>query len=328
MSVYLEGIDDMKRLFGLIAIFLILTAGQAQAGIPKISNLQFSANPATIGEQFIISFEFEGDIDRLFIENTWETQGGEIKREVKEFTIPREIKEKQNGLLTREWKVVSGAHRPYRILKVWVKDAGGNQSNTLSQELRLAKRSPMVLEEKCEAPIWNIGDKWKFKDISERTWTTEVLDIKEDLFIIKAGRAQDLWAYDKKTLNVKYLIEQSGRRVKSTSSDRKLFDFPITIGKKWTDTITGTATGDTLEVTYVNEFKIEGTEEVTTAAGRFNAYRIHYKQTNLGPTGASGWVRFWYSPEVKNWIKREFDKSPLWVNTRLQNAELISYHLK
>lgn len=189
--------------------------------------------------------------------------------------------------------------------------------------------APMAwAQEKCEAPIWNIGDKWTYKSITGGTWKNEVVDIKEDLYIVKTGGARDLTAYDKKTMNLKYLIEESGRRVKSTGTMRKLFDFPIFVGKKWTDTTTAIPLRGSIEVTYVNDFKIEGIEEITTPAGVFKAYKIHYKQTNM-VRGNNGWARFWYSPEGKTWIKREFEKSSFWVGaTYAQDTELISYELK
>jgi len=90
-----------------------------------------------LGEWFTISVEFVGDVDRLFIENTWETNSGEIKREVKEYTIPLDVKEEPKGVITRQWKTVNPNVKPYRILKVWVKDAKGNQSNVLSGEVKV-----------------------------------------------------------------------------------------------------------------------------------------------------------------------------------------------
>ncbi|MDI7258599.1 MAG: hypothetical protein QME90_01620 [Thermodesulfobacteriota bacterium] len=125
-------------LTAVIAVVFVLITDHVQADIPKISNLKFSAKPVVLKEEFTISFEFEGSIDRLFIENTWETKEGEIKREVKEYTIPPDVKEKQNGVITRPWKIVNASVKPYRILKVWVKDAPGNQSNALSEEIKVA----------------------------------------------------------------------------------------------------------------------------------------------------------------------------------------------
>jgi hypothetical protein len=183
-------------------------------------------------------------------------------------------------------------------------------------------RAPIMLGERCEAPVWNVGDKWTYKEAEGGTWGVEVKDVTEDLYIVKYSKG--LYAYDKKTLNVKYSIEDGGRRIKFTEARRKLFDFPILIGKGWRDRSTTPIGG--IEVDFLNEFKIEGVDEVRTPAGTFNAYRIFWKQTNMYDLG-SGWVRFWYSPEVKIWIKREFEKSSFWAPI-YKNTELISFKLK
>ncbi len=183
-------------------------------------------------------------------------------------------------------------------------------------------------QEKVEAPVWNVGDKWTYKDATGGIWTNEVVEVKEDLFIGKRGEFQDLVAYDRKTMNMKYMIDTSGRRIKSTSVLRKLWDFPIIIGKKWTDRTTSPPLGGTGDVNFLHEFKVEGIEEVTTPAGTFKAYRIHYKQKNLS-SGRDGWIRFWYSPEAKAWVKRVSEESGFWARfITARNAELISYELK
>ena len=43
---------------------------------------------------------------------------------------------------------------------------------------------------------------------------------------------------------------------------------------------------------------------------------------------SSGWVRYWYAPAVKWWIKREVEISSYWARDyRLQNAILYYYRL-
>jgi hypothetical protein len=183
-------------------------------------------------------------------------------------------------------------------------------------------------QEKVEAPIWNVGDKWTYKRADGVTFTNEIVDVKEELFILKASGIRDLYGYDKRTMNVKFIIEESGKQVKSISTIRNLFNFPIFVGKKWTDTTTEIPARGQREVTYVSDFKTEGIEEITTPAGTFKAYKIHYKQMNMGAMN-NGWARFWYSPDAKTWIKRELEKSSFWVGVSwAQDAQLISYDLK
>jgi hypothetical protein len=186
-------------------------------------------------------------------------------------------------------------------------------------------------QEKIEAPVWNMGDKWTYKSVTGDTWTNQVVEIKEDLYVLKPGGSRSSYGYDKKSMNVKSIIEESGRAVEADSHLRKLFDFPISVGKKWSDATTAyPSSGVTNQgkITYDQEFQVKDIQEVTTPAGRFKAYRIHFNRTNRN-SRRSGWVDFWYSPEVKNWIKREAEKGPFWEKTTwVRSAELVSYTSK
>ncbi len=204
-------------------------------------------------------------------------------------------------------------------------------------------------QEKCEAPVWNVGDKWTYKDAARITWTNEVVDVKEDLFIVRIGGTQelcafdggirDLYGFDKKTLNVKYLIKENGRRVKYTGRWRETLNFPIFIGKEWTVlTSVWTKFFGYPEVTLFDDFRIEGIEKVKTAAGTFNAYKISWRESATGfgsfISDPRYWYRLWYSPEVKTWIKRETWKdrqtgNHWWLKAyEPQDAELISYKIR
>jgi hypothetical protein len=176
----------------------------------------------------------------------------------------------------------------------------------------------------CEAPIWNVGNKWRYRGPDGKIWTNEVVEIKEDLYILKTEEDEDLRGYDQKTMNLDYWIDKSGRRTKNTLTSRKLFDFPILVGKKWSSSTTAIPTGGRIEANYVNDFKIEKVEEITTPAGKFKAYVLHYRQTNL-QSHRSGWVRYWYSPEARNWVKREYEKTSYW--RKPSDGELLSYEL-
>ena len=129
-------------------------------------------------------------------------------------------------------------------------------------------------------------------------------------------------------MNLKFLVEKSGKQVLVSHPFRKVLDFPIFVGKKWKDTVRG-RTATKREVTFENEFQIEGVEEVTTPAGIFKAFKIYQKQTVTIPPGSNGWACYWYSPIAKNTVKTEVEKSSYWAGvTWPQDTELISYELK
>lgn len=142
---------------GVLLIISFITIEHINAEIPIISNLHFSVDTAIVGEEFTISIEFEGDVDSLFIENTWETKKGEIKKEVKEYTMPQDIQERQKGVIIRKWKIVNPKVKLYRIFKVWVKDKAGNQSNSLSGDIEV-KIPEIKLEEKNYSHIVVLSD--------------------------------------------------------------------------------------------------------------------------------------------------------------------------
>jgi len=177
-------------------------------------------------------------------------------------------------------------------------------------------------QKSCGAPVWNLGDSWTYRDAAGKSWSNQVFEIKENLFIMRMEGDRDLYAYDKKTLNCNYFIDRSGRKVRYSDPLKNIFDFPLFIGKKWSySTESGGAN-------YVNQFKVEAVEEVRTPAGTFKAYRIYHKQTEMSRM-TSGWVRYWYSPVVRWWIKREVEQSAHWAKFYgLQNAELHYYRSK
>ncbi len=184
-------------------------------------------------------------------------------------------------------------------------------------------------QEKCEAPVWKAGDKWTFKDATGATFSSEVLDVKEDVFVVKNEELQSVAAIDKKTMNLKYFIGSGGRKVVATGVLKKFNDFPLFVGKKWTDNFTVEGGRDLRQSFNITcDFKVEDIAEVKTPAGTFKTYVIYRKQGTQAYGGFYGWVRHWYSPEVKIWIKREFEKSNYWAQSKMQDADLISYELK
>lgn len=183
-------------------------------------------------------------------------------------------------------------------------------------------------QEKCEAPVWNVGDTWTYKFTDGNTQTREVVEVSNDLFIVKNKESQNLSAYDRKTMNLKHLIDEKGKKVEAITGVRKLYDFPIMVNKMWSDTsVSIPETGGRRYATFENEFKIVSTEIITTPAGKFECYKIYYQRRNVTSQKSGGWAHYWYSPEVKAWVKWEYDMSTTFWSSPT-NAELISYKIK
>lgn len=182
-------------------------------------------------------------------------------------------------------------------------------------------------QDKVEAPVWSVGDNWTWKSAEGAILKSEVVKAEGNLYTVRMEGDPDLYGYEKKTMNVKFLIKEDGRQFKVDFSWRKVLDFPMFVGKSWKDTTYRKPAGFDIEATFIHEFKMDGVEDITTSAGRFKCCKIRLKLTNLR-AHRSGWIYYWYSPGVKNWIKREPENTDFWMRSVwTRNAELISYKL-
>ena len=178
-------------------------------------------------------------------------------------------------------------------------------------------------QEKCEAPTLNIGDKWKYTDKSGSKWTQEVIGIEDDIYVIRYGK--EIRGFDKNTMNFIYTIDENNKRTKFTDTRGKVLDFPLYIGKKWSNIVSRTPKkgGATVEQNYQEEYLVSSYEDVRVMAGTFKAFKIEYRAKNMRTMREGSKGAYWYSPEVKTIIKR-FET----VSIETGNMELDSYELK
>lgn len=191
----------------------------------------------------------------------------------------------------------------------------------------------LFAQEKIEAPAWNVGDKWVFS----QGMTVEVIDTGHEGYIVRL--LNERIVFDKSTLNRTFILLQGRQEpYPYKDSQRRLFDFPLTIGKrwkgkysavlKWEDTYTSKTTGPTLgeDTTFFESYRVIGWEDVEVQAGRFKAIKIEYTRGWTTPTGNNeGKAWYWYAPEVKFLVKYQYDKNKAW--SKQTNWELISFAL-
>jgi len=181
------------------------------------------------------------------------------------------------------------------------------------------------IKDKCEVPIWNVGDKWIYQNTDGSMRVEEVIGEEEDSYILSSGGSK---GYDKKTMNIKWLITPKGKKEKYNKGNKKLFDFPLYVGKHWEVDYSGYAPVETRSVEYKIEYKIENIEAVSIKAGIFQAFKIRMTQMRWD-LGLGGTVIWWYSPQVKNWVKRQTNDQRFFRETEWEhNAELFTYELK
>jgi len=197
-------------------------------------------------------------------------------------------------------------------------------------------------QEKVEAPVWNMGDKWTFTGDG----TIEVVSADQSGYILKFSEGICIYEsqgfstilFQKASLNRISIVER-GKHGKYTRGYMKLFDFPLTIGKQWKDaystkTFYGPSAGRyTLD--YSENFSALGWEDVGVRAGKFKALKLEYKRTLThssshfgGNIGEEIKSYYWYAPDVKYFVKCEYDKDMMKESKEIFDWELASFKLK
>lgn len=173
-------------------------------------------------------------------------------------------------------------------------------------------------QEKIEAPVWNVGDKWVFN----REGPMEVTGQDAQCYTVKFSGgifrrdASGIALFERSNLNVKYRLE-GNKREKYNDLRKKILNFPLVLGKQWSDLIQYDSQGATfnrMAVEVSETFRVLGWEEVEVPAGKFKAIKLEYKCEPKWRTGM-GWITgnvskalYWYSPEVKNYVKCQYEK--------------------
>jgi hypothetical protein len=195
-------------------------------------------------------------------------------------------------------------------------------------------------QEKVEAPIWNVGDKWDFG----QEGFLEVVGVDKNGYVAKfsAGiffkSTQGTVIFDKSTLSVLYVLA-GDKRKKYEGAHRRILNFPLVIGKKWNDEFKRMSPDGFHGGPAAETIKVLGWEEVVGPAAKFKAVKLEYL-VSYGPPGLPAIMEsmawYWYSPEVKYFVKGQYGKGyeetskpldPSYKGGR-EDWKLISYKLK
>jgi hypothetical protein len=182
-------------------------------------------------------------------------------------------------------------------------------------------------QEKIDAPVWAVGDKWVLSD--DLVITVTNADGESYAVRYQTARGEITFIYEKSSLNrVSYMSKD--RRIKYEGRNKRLYNFPLEIGKTWKDQYTTKSTAlGSQEMTYLETFTVIGWEEIAVQAGKFKALKLEYKQETVEqaagrPKEGKAW--YWYSPDVKYMVKYQCEKSDYW--DAIYDWELASFTLK
>ena len=182
-------------------------------------------------------------------------------------------------------------------------------------------------QESCEAPVWQVGDFWRYQMEDKRGWMVQVVKVEKDLYIIDVPGDQYRHGFDPKTLQFKTFVDAQGKKIPPPAESALLYDFPLSVGKKWTRVIkVQPETGP--PQTYYYMYEVVSFESINVTAGAFYAFKVERElYTTQGKT-PSLITHVWYAPEAKNVVKYksmrpEGDR----LGTPQESFELASYRL-
>jgi hypothetical protein len=176
-------------------------------------------------------------------------------------------------------------------------------------------------QDKVQAPVWNIGDKWTIAgDV-----TIMVVNADESSYAVKylTAGGESILIFEKSSVNRLYVMDKD-KRIPYEGRNKRLFNFPLDIGKSWKDKFI--SKGALKEYTYLETFTVLGWEDIVVQAGKFKTVKIEYKQANADEPAKEGKLWYWYSPDVKYMVKCQYGKGDYWDAS--YDWELTSFELK
>ena len=203
----------------------------------------------------------------------------------------------------------------------------------------------LYAQDKVETPVWNVGDKWVFTDSAgflKLKGAIEVVKADQKTFTVKYSgdicvaetQGFDTILFDKSTLHRTYTL--SGNTPEEYKRGlRTIFNFPLNPGKQWKDAFSAAPLVKEVKsaelLDYYNIYKVIGWEDVEVQAGKFRAIKLEVKAGHeaKGSTAAFEATNFyWYSPEVKHFVKCQYDPIARSYFSDLFNWELTSFKIK
>ena len=201
-------------------------------------------------------------------------------------------------------------------------------------------------QEKIDAPVWAVGDKWAFTGDG----TIEVMQVDQNGYFMNFSdsicvidrQGFNKILFEKSTLQRSYSLE-GGKKRKYSMGLKNIFNFPFNPGKQWKHEYSAqpiltkgyrTSRGiPTLD--YYENIKVLGWEDIGVKAGKFRALKIEFisghKEYMAGMMPGPAYENkgyYWYSPEVKYFVKRQYDKALTDVHKEIFDWELASFKLK
>jgi hypothetical protein len=223
---------------------------------------------------------------------------------------------------------------------------GGNMKRIIYWGLIvLCFPSILCAQDKVEIPVWNVGDKWVFNNSSpyiKNQGAIEVVSANQNTYTVKffddicvaETQGFETIIFDKSTLHRIYTLS-GNMREEYKKGLKTIFNFPLNPGKQWEYTFSAVPLhAEVINpqlLDYYNIYKAIGWEDAEVQAGKFRAIKLEVTVGHeaKGSTAAFEATHlYWYSPDVKQFVKCQYDPIARNFFSGLFNWELTSFKVK
>lgn len=215
------------------------------------------------------------------------------------------------------------------------------QAQEMAQEMEISKEAP-----RADRPTWAVGSWWRYEGKADgkpynpkyRFIGVETVD-GEKLLVVGSENPKystkkeypPVWpaqpefftrSYYTEDLNRYFTKDSKGEIYSMATPAIAYFQWPLVVGKRWTQRITITSFPGRTTHDNEQEFKVLSYEKVKVSAGEFEVFRI-IRYAVAVPSGNKLNEEYWYSPGVKNVVRRVIRSA-----RRNSDWSLAGYELK
>jgi hypothetical protein len=173
------------------------------------------------------------------------------------------------------------------------------------------------------APVWKVGDEWQYaykspSDSGTYVWSVNRIEPLDGVqhYVITTSTREIFHRVSDLAISLERV---DGVVVLRETPSRILYDWPLTVGKRWEQNNRRERPVDRETLDRNSLWTVEADETVTVPAGTFRTLKIVWRNKNTNAL----LYEWWYAPEVKQMVKiREV------LTNGIRERELISFKLK
>lgn len=155
-----------------------------------------------------------------------------------------------------------------------------------------------TLKSSVRAPRWQVGDRWRYND----GYGLRVESVQDGLVTMRRLDDPEQWQIRRGFLRE---MSQSATTLRQVTFRSVPADAGMWLSKSKPLVFTREYTANRRTLVHNTSWVVEGEERITVPAGTFDAIVIVMRTRNT-TTGWTGFERWWYVPEVRNYVRMEY----------------------